>query len=285
MDSLEGLKKTIFGLPVWVWLIILVIAVYAIYVHWDKIKALWDPAKDAAGKAADAAKDAAGKAADAAKGAAGKVKTASSMRAHCGTCTEEKPSGIRAAFAAASRQDGLTGGDARRIAMMNGDDVFKAGMDSLNESRMLAAEDGNPTFGADHTADMISGAEHSAGMSGSDYASHMQGSLPRDTADSHKKWTSSLIAHAKGDDSGDGVDDSRYLSKLSSAYGAEFEESPLVGVHSTWQIMNARARDAETLSKHGFNTGQVEGGGREVGQRALGASRIANLQCEDGCSV
>lgn len=276
MDLVENLQKPIFGVPVWGWLIL---AAVVVFYFWDKIKTLWAPAKDAAGKGANAVKSAVGKGVDAAKSAA-------SMRgiARCAPCNyEEKPvSSIKAAFAAASRRDGLTAGDARRIAMMNGDDVFKAGMDTLNESRLAAAEEGCATFGADDSADMISGSDRRAGMSGSDYLTHMEGSLPSDTADSHKKWTASLIAHAKGDDAS-GVDDSRFLSKLSSAYGAEFEESPLVGVHGTWQIMNARAQDASTLSKHGFNTGQVEGGGREVGQRALGASRVANLQCEDGC--
>jgi hypothetical protein len=292
MGAKELFEKEVLGLPVWGWLLLGTI-VFLAYSYKEKVflfagKAA-DKGADAAGKAADAAKTAASKAADAAK-------TAATMRAGCTPCMKMKAdpnASMRAAFAEANAQAGLTGGDARRIAMMNGDDVFQTGMDTLTQERIECATEGMATFGADDASGFSSNfgtTERRAGMTPSEYThEHMHASLPATTATDHSRWTSSLVARAKGSDGDlEGVPsmypDDRYLSRMSSAYGAEFEESPLVGKEGLWALLTARSSDAKQLSSHGYNRGQLEGGGREVGQRALATSRIANVQCADGCS-
>lgn len=286
MDVKELFEKEVLGLPVWGWLLLATI-VFLVYSYKEKVFFFATKAADVSG---DAAKDAAKKtkaAADAAKKA--------TMRARCTPCMNKKTdpnAGMRAAFAEANARSGLTGGDRRRIAMMNGDDVFQTGMETLTQERIECASEGMATFGADDSSGFSSNfgtAERRAGMTPSEYThEHMHASLPESTASDHSKWTSSLVARAKGSDGDlDGVPslyaDDRYLSRMSSAYGAEFEESPLVGKEGLWAMLTARSSDVKALSSHGYNTGQLESGGRELGQRALATSRIANVQCEDGC--
>lgn len=190
--------------------------------------------------------------------------------------------GMKAAFDTARGRSRLSKAESARISRTDGHDVFARGIASMEESRMLSAMEGAPSHGADDTNESFDLTKR-AGMSATDYTTdHLQATLPAGTQKDHARWTASLVNRAAGGEDTTGLPGDAYLSRLSAASGAEIEYSPLAGVHSVWQMLNAQNNDVCAIGGgNKWNRGSVEGRGRDLGETVLGSSRIASVQHED----